>query len=60
LTAPDAGALERMQRLLDSVPVEYRDEPFAWWPTSAIELWTEKPGATERPDNFSQSPVAEL
>jgi hypothetical protein len=33
------SAVSAMQRLLDGVPVEWRDADVAWWPECAAEMW---------------------
>jgi len=38
---PTSDAVEAMQRLLDGVPERWRDADLAWWPNSAIDMWTE-------------------
>jgi hypothetical protein len=40
-TEPTPDAIAAMQRLLDGVPEHWRDANVAWWPTSAIDMWTE-------------------
>jgi hypothetical protein len=38
---PTPDGLRALQRLLDGVPERWRDADLAWWPTSAIDMWTE-------------------
>jgi hypothetical protein len=37
---PTPDAVAAMQRLLDGVPERWRDADLAWWPASAIDMWT--------------------
>ena len=47
---PTPDAVEALQRLLDGVPERWRDADLAWWPTSAIDMWTE-PGPQKTPSD---------
>jgi hypothetical protein len=47
---PTPEAVAAMQQLLDGVPERWRDADLAWWPTSAIDMWTE-PGPQISPSD---------
>jgi hypothetical protein len=48
-TEPAPDAVAAMQRLLDGVPERWRDAEVAWWPASAIDMWSEPRTAESLP-----------